>query len=276
MAARRSRVAVAGVDLVPALAELADHVQSERHPGAGDQQLHRGATLLRSVRGGCPGSANRRGAGPSSASDTAPGARGRASQAERRPAIAACGVATMRAAPSPPKPAPSLWTRPSCGADGATPEQTEGPSSHRTRPSGPRCWSREWRARRSFCAGGCSTPPAGRYRAPWSTSGRPTTPASTTTRLPAARPPVQRRRRRLPAAHHRPRALHRPHKAHPRQGAAARRTGADHPALLPRRAGQRGRRHLRPAAAGRPDRSRRPQARPLRLRARHGPSVATF
>ena len=78
MAARRRRVAVAGVDLVPALAELADHVQSERHPGAGDQQLHRGATLLRSVRGGCPGSTSRRGAGPSSASDTAPGARGRA------------------------------------------------------------------------------------------------------------------------------------------------------------------------------------------------------
>jgi hypothetical protein len=41
VAARRGLVGVAGVDLVAALAELPDRVERERHPGAGDQDLHR-------------------------------------------------------------------------------------------------------------------------------------------------------------------------------------------------------------------------------------------
>ena len=47
---RRRLVAVRGIDLVAALAELADRVQRERHPRAGDQHPHRGRTL-RAPRG---------------------------------------------------------------------------------------------------------------------------------------------------------------------------------------------------------------------------------
>ena len=77
--------------------------------------------------------------------------------------------------------------------------------------------------------------------------------------LPPARPPVRRRSRALRAADDRPRPVSRAHPPHPRQGPAPAREDPHDAALLPRRAAQPHRRHLRQLAAhGRPLRGLRP------------------
>ena len=77
--------------------------------------------------------------------------------------------------------------------------------------------------------------------------------------LPPARAPVRRRARALRAADDRPGPLPRPHPPHPRQGAAPAREDPHDAALLPRRAAQPQRQHLRQLAAdGRPPRRQRP------------------
>ena len=84
-------------------------------------------------------------------------------------------------------------------------------------------------------------------------------------RLPAARSPVHRQRRKLSSGNHRTGRLPRSHTPHPRQGPSAGATGADDPALLSRRAGKPARFSVPAGTAADDDGCRRRQGRPLRL-----------
>ena len=123
--------------------------------------------------------------------------------------------------------APRRRATPACGSSPVTPEQTEGPFFSTGSPERTVAPATGCRAAAPAHRHGPVAPTVAPCRAPSSTSGTRTTPASTTTtgyRLP--RPPVHRRRRRLPARDDRPGVVHGPHAPHPREGAGAEPTRA--------------------------------------------------
>src|SRR5262249_39252458 len=84
--------------------------------------------------------------------------------------------------------------------------------------------------------------------------------------VPSARPRLHRRGGTFPFPHHRAGALHRPHAALSRQGAAGRRARAHHAALLSQRADEPARRTLPQRACDAHGPRRRGSRRALRLR----------
>ena len=89
-------------------------------------------------------------------------------------------------------------------------------------------------------------------------------------RLHPARPPVHRRQRVLHPDHRRTGSVSGPHRAHPRQGPGAQRTGPDHAVVLPRRGPELAGQHLRSQpGVEHPDQYRRQPERHVQLRRRH-------
>ena len=162
---------------------------------------------------------------------------------------AASAPATTQAGSEAAAEAGILQATPPCddGDDHPTEAQTEGPYYT---PDTPR--------RSNLVTAGVRGVPAGPRRAARLLAGRRRR-ALRQRGLPPPRPPVRRRPRALRAADDRPRPVPRAHPAHPRQGPASTRQDPHDAALLPGRAAQPHRRHLRQLAAhGRPLRGLRP------------------
>ena len=161
-----------------------------------------------------------------------------------------------------------LTPTPSCG-DEPTPRQTEGPfftpdTPERTSLLEPRL------SGTTFVVEGYvltqSVPAAGRHAARLLAGGHERRVRQR--RLPAARPPVQRRRRPLPPRNDHAGPVPDPDAAHPRQGAGAEPARPDDAALLPRPSAQRRGLHLPARARHGAERRRRRPNGALRLRPR--------